>query len=150
MGELDWPKSWITKKIGQIEWQLCCSSSHEIGERPSQERVAQFPFIVPVYWNKEGIVKGSDLYPEKFNRTIHIETSTAITAVEALINSSCLAFLPVPCIHDAVQNGSLRIVKPKGLKRVVKPVSIAAHGNLVKNNTFLNLEKTLNSILNSF
>ncbi len=144
IGNLDWPRSWMTTEIGQLRWQLFARKSTSLAKRCTSQQVKKFPFVVPVYWTNEGLTEGNDQCPLKMSARIQgIATSTAEAALGIVRHSEHLAFLPEILAREAVQNGEVVSVEVTDWKTVVKPLFLAVRSDVVPNRLFAELSLLL-------
>ncbi len=113
-GNLKWPPTWLSQKIGSVKWQLYARSKHPIFDNASisLEQVLDWPFVYPIYWGQTELVAGDDQFPiPMFQRKKGVAASTAESAAVVVRNSDHLAFLPNLIIDDDVKMGFIRKIE---------------------------------------
>jgi DNA-binding transcriptional LysR family regulator len=111
VGALDWPRSWQTRPLGEIKWQLFARTGAKVPKKCTFDSIRHLPYIVPVYWTNEGLLEGNDQCPVKMrDREQGVATATAETALAVLKTSDQLAFLPEILAREAVEDGDIHVV----------------------------------------
>lgn len=133
LGRLDWPQTWLSEKIGKIEWVLCVRANHPLKKQILKSELLQYPFISPTYWTSEGLMKGNDFFPVPVSkRKAGHETSAADTAIPILRQTDQIAFLPSLLIASQVESGKLRVLRLKEIEPVFRDLYVSVKTDAVK------------------
>jgi DNA-binding transcriptional LysR family regulator len=137
LGDLDWPKTWTSVRVGQVQWHLYCRKGHPVLKNPNLTSVLKNKFVYPIYWTPDGIRRGNDYFPVPIlKRKMGIQTATAIGAAQIVAKSDQLGFLPDLAAHSIGESSGLHKVKLRGLKPVHEPVYLSVKSDLVKQKSF--------------
>ncbi len=132
-GKVDWPATWISKRVGVIEWKLCARAGHPLKKNPSREEVLRYPFVFPTYWTSEGLQKGNDNFEIPISqRILGYETSTADAAVPIILGTNQLGFLPGPLVQPLVASKVLKTIQMKGAKKITRDLYVSAKTDVIK------------------
>ena len=148
LGRLDWPQTWLSQKLGKIEWVLCVRASHPIKKQVFKADLLKYQFIAPTYWTPEGLTKGNDFFsiPMAKRKPGH-ETSTADAAIPILLQTEQIAFLPSLLVASQVANGLLRILRPKDIDPVFRELFISVKTDAVKASVFESIKTNVSLFL---
>ncbi len=128
--KLDWPSTWVSQKIGSLQWLLCARRKHPIFEESKD--FLDYPFISPIYWTIEGTRIGNDLFPIPLRKRIRgHETSTAVAALQLLLKTDHISFLPSMVVLPELQKGRVRIITTN-LKEVHLDVYVSVRADRIK------------------
>lgn len=142
--DIDWPKSWTTVKIGQLNYDLYCRKDHSISSKPSLKQVLEQTFVCPIYWSPEGVRSGTDNCPVSLKkRKIGHETATASSALEIMKQTNDLAFLPTIVCDIQEELGLIRKVHVSEWKKVSLPIYLTVKSDRVKQMTLLKIKSLL-------
>lgn len=131
-GNLSWPNTWTSKRVGKSHWVLCGRVGHPISKRPSLKQILEYPFVVPTYWTPEGLVRGNDQFPVPISkRKTGYETATADAAVPILLETDQIAYLPDLLARPFFQSGALRELKTDEVSPVEKELLLSAKADVV-------------------
>ncbi len=94
-GELGFPKTWMTEKVGVIDWHLYGSTSRFKKAKLSQVEIEKLAFVYPMYWSQEGLRDGNRDFPHApLVRDKCIGVTSAYAAVELIRTTSMVSYLP--------------------------------------------------------
>ena len=94
-GELGFPKTWLTEKIGVIAWRLYGSSKRFSGAKLSKGDLEKLSFVYPVFWSQEGLRDGDRDFPHApVVRDKCIGVTSAFAAVELIRTTGLVSYLP--------------------------------------------------------
>lgn len=150
IGKLDWPKSWQSELLGNLEWRLLARRNHPLHQNTplNMEKILKFPFVVPVYWTQEGLFFGNDHFPVTFSKRIKgMETATADAAITLATNTDQLVFLPEILARSHVSYKNLVELKMKGLSKVTKPIYVSIRMDSVSQLLYKKLLTHLRNVL---
>ena len=93
--KLAWPTTWVSEKIGTLEWKLF-GSRELFGKRVlSEEEVLNLPFVYPIYWSPEGLRDSEDKCPIPLRyRKKSFGVSTGKMAIDLIKKHKSLCYLP--------------------------------------------------------
>ena len=133
-GELDWPRTWTSILVGEIQWNLYARRRHELSERKATlAQVLKNPFTYPIYWTNEGKRYGDDSFPISIKKRIRgIETATAASAAQIIANSDQIGYLPSPVAQNLVKHRQLSVIEVQGLKPIRQPVFLSVKSDTIK------------------
>jgi DNA-binding transcriptional LysR family regulator len=144
MDAIDWPKTWTSIEVGQVNWDLYCRWDHPIAKKPTLDRILKTPFVYPVYWSDEGIRFGDDNCPVNIRKRVRgHETATATSAVEMVLGSDQLGFLPHIITDHLVAQKSLKKITVPSWKPVRKTMYLTVKNDFIKQAVFLQLKDIL-------
>ncbi len=148
LGRLDWPQTWLSQKIGKIEWVLCVRNHHPLKKQILKSDLTPYQFISPTYWTAEGLIKGNDFFPIPISKrkTGH-ETSGADTAIPILQNTDQIAFLPRLLVAAQVESGTLRLLRPKDIEPVFRDLYVSVKTDAVKLSVFEGIKTNVSHFL---
>ncbi len=146
-GELEWPKTWLSEEIGDLNWELYARKTHPLLKQKQirLDQVLKYPFVYPVYWTKEGQKIGDDGCPIRpSKRILGDKTATAQSAASIVRKSDQLGFLP-----SIVTKGmtGLAPLKLKSIEPVSKPVYLSVKMDQVSQKLFTSLIKKASTAL---
>ncbi len=146
---LEFPKTWTTVVVGEVELHLYCRKNHPILKASSAKNLLKYPFVSPVYWTAEGNRYGDDQCPIPLNKRLKgHEASSSASACELIKHSDQLAFFPEIVARQSLKAGEIRQV-PVPWKTVKKPVFLSVKNAVVKQNDFELLQRLSRKILGS-
>jgi DNA-binding transcriptional LysR family regulator len=94
-GELGFPKTWLTEKVGVIEWRLYGASARFKSAKVSKSDLEKLSFVYPVFWSQEGLRDGDRDFPHApIVRDKCIGVTSAYAAVELIRTTSMVSYLP--------------------------------------------------------
>ena len=133
VGELEWPRTWETLKIGEIQWKLFARKSHPLKKKSTKAEVCEYAFVVPNFWTPEGFVVGNDHCPLSWTeRKKGIEISSALNALEVILNTDQVSYLPDVIVRDAVARKELKEIHVKEWKVPdTRPVYLSVRADAV-------------------
>ena len=132
MNELDWPKTWSSRKIGYLNWVLCCRKGHPVLNSPTLKSISKYPFVFPVYWMREGLSYGDDNFPVTASKRIRgYETSTATSAVELIRLTNQLGYVPEIVARRLIESGEIKNIEVPSLNDIRKPVFLSVRSDAV-------------------
>lgn len=143
IGEIDWPGSWVSKKIGSIQWILVAGKNSPLPNTVDQTALADIDFVTPLLFSVDGLKNGSDMCPlSKSERKVPFQVTTAETALSLVTTGLCVAFLPKIILtpHNKLR---LREIRVRQWPSVTRDVYISAHSHRVPNKLFLKLVDSL-------
>ena len=147
---MDWPKTWTSAKVGNLQWTLCCRKDHPVLKKKTVNNITKYPFVYPAYWSSEGIQYGDDHCPVPIGKRIRgYETATATAAAEVVQSTDQLAFLPELIIRTKIQSGELIPIKISSWKTVQEPVYLTVKSEYVKQKTFQWLKEAVSAELDN-
>jgi len=139
-GKLNWPSTWTSKKLGNIQWVLVCRKDHPLKKKNNMENVLQYSFVIPSYYSAEGFRFGNDLFPVSIKkRNVGSESSTAITALSLVEQSNQLCFVPSIICEEKLSLNKIKIIEIKEMKKVSLPVYLSVKSDRVKKKFFDNI-----------
>jgi DNA-binding transcriptional LysR family regulator len=144
IGALDWPRSWQSKRVGQLPWCLYARPGHPLTKRRRcvEATVKEFPFVYPLYWTPSGFAYGNDNCPlKRQDRLTGTSSATAEAALAIVANSDQLAYLPKILAKDDVSRGHLAQIKVSGWMAVSKPVYLSVREDAVSKKHFDELSR---------
>lgn len=148
MDKKDWPGTWVTEPLGEVSWMLVCRSGNPALKAKTVEQLTEYPFIYPIYWSGQEVFYGDDSFQlSRRKRIIGHETTTAVSALQLVLNSLQLSFLPDIIMRDHLQSGAIKQIKIKGLKVQKKVVYLSVKADSVKNHIFTQLKTQLSNEL---
>ena len=149
-GDKDWPRTWIVEPVGRLNWKLVCKKKHPVLIKKSLEDVLKYPFVTPVYWAGQEVIQGNDHFQIALKkRVIGHQASTAMSALQIVLHSQHLAFLPELILRDYFATRRLFEVKVDGIQSNAMTVNLAVKADLVKNNLFEKFKKRLTEELSA-
>jgi DNA-binding transcriptional LysR family regulator len=147
-GTLNWPNTWVTKRLGKSRWVLCARLDHPLPKRPSLKQVLECSFVVPTYWTSEGLVHGNDQFPLPISkRKSGYETATADAAIPILLNTDQIAFLPNLLVRSFIQSQDLRELRVEDLPAIEKEMFLSAKSDVVPDSVFQGLSAKMSEQL---
>lgn len=147
-GTQEWPRSWMSKKIGSMDWVLCCKASHPLAKKATLKEVLEFPFVIPTYFTNEGLQYGNDNFPVAISkRKKGFETSTADASIPILLHSNHIAFLPETLVISGVRRKELKIISPPEISPVSKDLYISIRTDQVSASLYSQLVQHFESKL---
>lgn len=94
-GELGFPKTWMTEKVGVINWYLYGSGARFKEGKLSRAELEKLSFVYPVYWSQEGLRDGDRDFPHSpMVRDKCVGVTSAYAAVELIRTTSMVSYLP--------------------------------------------------------
>jgi len=94
-GELEWPSTWVSEKIGVLEWGLYGSKKYFNEVNVTEEDVLNIPFVYPIYWSPEGLRESEDKCPVLLRyRKRTFGVATGKMAIELIKDHKSLCYLP--------------------------------------------------------
>ncbi len=142
-----WTKAWDVKKIGSIRWALIARRGHAVLKNRTLDEVLRHPFVVPTYWDNSHYVSGNDFFPVNWSERIKgHEASTADTALQLVLSTNHLAFLPAILLHSPTER-LLEEVSLPDLPTVRKDVFLLTKMDRIKKKTQLQFLQHLTATL---
>lgn len=150
IGDLDWPKTWVSQHIGEVTWRLYCRKDHPTSGSNQLSKILKYPFVYPFYWTPEGLKYGSDNCPLPIKeRTMGDLTATATSAVEVVIRSDQFGFLPDVAARPAYERGELDIKTIRGWPPVSRPVYLSVKADMITKRLFESCAQNLRAHLSA-
>jgi DNA-binding transcriptional LysR family regulator len=132
VGVLPWTKRWSSLPLGVLSWALVARPDHALAAGATQAQVLAHPFVTPTYWTNEGFFVGNDYCPLPWDERIKgHEVSSAEGAVQMVLHTGQLAFIPRLTVASHLASGRLVEVRVKGWKRVERPVFLSVKSDAV-------------------
>jgi DNA-binding transcriptional LysR family regulator len=148
LGKVDWPGSWQSQKVGQIQWVPCARAKHPIAKKTKLESLLKYPFVYPAYWTNEGVKMGDDRCPLPIQQRLRgHETSTAAAAIEVVLSSQQLGFLPLQMIKSYVDHGQIKVLEVVEWPQVFKDAYVSVKSDKVSQKFFKSLCEHLSESL---
>ena len=148
IGDLDWPKTWVSEHIGEVTWKLYCRKGHPTSGSNQLAKILKYPFVYPFYWTPEGLKYGTDHCPLPIkDRIMGDLTATATSAVEVVIKSDQFGFLPDIVAGPALERGELELKTIRNWKPVSQPVYLSVKSDLITKKLFESCIERLRSYL---
>ncbi len=135
--DIDWPGTWTTVPVGELEWGLYARRGHSLSDRSSPSVVKQHAFVYPAYWTEAGIRQGDDLCPVPIGkRILGSETATAATAIEVVAKTDQIGFFLKTAAREMVKRKQIREIKVSGWPKVKRTLYLSVKSELVQQSTF--------------
>lgn len=134
IGALEWTRVWSSYEIGNMRWALYGAKNHPLTKLKTiaSSDVIKYPFIMPTGWSSQGFIRGEDHCPLPWGiRFAGHEATTAETALEIIIASQHLAFVPVILAQRAVDFGLISEIKVEEWPIVEKKIYLSVRDDLV-------------------
>lgn len=136
-GQLSWPGTWVTSKLGKVRWTLVAKNDHALSTKVTLAQVLEYPFVVPTYWTSEGLVRGNDQFPVPLSkRKTGYETATADAAVPIVLGTNHLAFLPALLVRPFLQSKQLKEIKIDRFSSVEMELHLSLKSDVVSAHTY--------------
>jgi DNA-binding transcriptional LysR family regulator len=142
----DWPRSWQTEIIGQISWGLFARAANPLikGKTP----IAEMPFVYPLQWDGARLSPQNDYCPLPLSeRRTHVGTQTAEQAIQIVLHSDIVGFLPRIMAHEYVARKILQEVKVPRWPSVEQPVYLSIRTDAVSQAVFKAVRSAARGIL---
>jgi DNA-binding transcriptional LysR family regulator len=124
------PASWVSEQVGEIRRGLFASPAlrQSLGRGPVPiERLADVPFIIPIYRQQGRVVPMDDDFPlPRSQRRIGHQVQTFLVGLEVAAQTEQLAFGPAIAAHRHVASGALVEVPIAGYD-VTEPLTFACN-----------------------
>lgn len=148
MSKMDWPRNWTTKMVGTIRFGLFARADHPLSSECTEPEVLKYPFTIPAYWSEGKFLPGSDFCPAPLSqRKWGHEAASAVTAVETLLHTDALCFVPTIVAARLVAQKRLKEITVDEWPLVERPLHISVHGDRITKPFFKALLKSVASIL---
>lgn len=145
----NWTKAWDVTKLGSVRWALIARKDHPVLSRLTSTEVIRYPFVVPTYWEDSRYVSGDDFFPIPWSKRIKgHEASTADTALQLVLSTDHLAFLPALLLRAQHAEAELDEIKLPGLPVVRKDVFLLTRIDRIRKKTQQRILRGLTSVLN--
>lgn len=134
IGALEWTRVWSTYEIGNMRWALYGAKDHPLTKLKSVTTadVVKFPFVMPTAWSSQGFNRGEDQCPIPWGvRFAGHEATTGETALEIVIGSQHLAFVPAILAKRSIDFGLISEIEVEDLTRVEKKIYLSVRDDLV-------------------
>lgn len=134
IGALEWTQVWSSYEMGTLRWALFGAKNHPLTKLKKIETtdVIKYPFVMPTGWSSHGFVRGEDQCPIPWGvRFSGHEATTGETALEIVIGSSHLAFVPVILAQRSVDSGLLTEINVEEWPTVEKKIYLSVRDDLV-------------------
>lgn len=134
VGILEWTRAWSSYEIGNMRWALYGAKNHPLAKLKnlSTADIVKYPFIMPTGWSSQGFVRSEDHCPLPWGvRLAGHEATTAETALEIIIGSTQLAFVPVILAQRSVDFGLITEIKVEDWPVVEKKIYLSVRDDLV-------------------
>ena len=142
IGPLEWTRVWSSHELGKMRWCLYAHAAHPLTElKPIRgSEVVKFPFVMSTGWSAQGFARGEDHCPAPWGvRFSGHEATTAETALEIVLHTDHLAFVPQILAQRSVESGLLREIKVADWPIVEKKVYLSVRDDLVSNSLLKNV-----------
>jgi DNA-binding transcriptional LysR family regulator len=124
------PGSWVSEQVGHIRRGLFASPllRQKLGKGPvSIERLAEVPFILPIFRQQGRVVPVDDDFPlPRTQRKIGHQVQTFLVGLEVAAQTEQLAFGPAIAAHRHVSSGALVEIPIDGYD-VTDPLTFACN-----------------------
>ncbi|OYZ13612.1 MAG: hypothetical protein B7Y39_17165 [Bdellovibrio sp. 28-41-41] len=134
IGVLEWTRVWSSYEIGNLRWALYGAKNHPLTKLKTiaSSDVVKYPFVMPTGWSSQGFIRGEDQCPLPWGiRFSGHEATTGETALEIVIGSQHLAFVPVILAQRGVDFGLISEIKVDDLPTVEKKIYLSVRDDLV-------------------
>lgn len=146
---LNWPKTWISKKVGYTKSGLYGRKGHPLGAKSDSEEVLKYKFVVPLRVSKSGIQNGDDDCPINIQDRIPGNgCMTGATALSFIKNNNQISYLPQIVAKAAIAKGEIMEIHVADWKESKEPIYLVARGDAVPQKLFNLLHKELSLLLN--
>jgi DNA-binding transcriptional LysR family regulator len=146
--EVDWPRTWTSRKIGKIDWILICANKHPLRGSCKRNDVLKYGFVTPVYLSEAGFTRGNDQFPIPIERRdVKLEVSSSDLALEAVVDSELLAFVPEVAARRDLKEKRLRRLELLDTRSVELPVYFSVRSERVSKSLFEKLSQELSALL---
>ncbi|MBI3541774.1 MAG: LysR family transcriptional regulator [Deltaproteobacteria bacterium] len=136
-GELQWPRSWASRKVGAMRYGLYARAGHALGGEVSEEEALRPAYVVPTYWMNQRLSSGNDLCPvSPRRRRWGDETTTATAALSLVQATDQVAFLPCIVADDAERQGLVREVCVRSWPVVERELFVSVRTDAVSQKVF--------------
>jgi DNA-binding transcriptional LysR family regulator len=124
------PPSWVAEKVGEIRRGLFASPAlrARLGKGPVPlERVAEVPFILPIFRHQGRVVPVDDDFPiPRAQRKVGHQVQTFLVGLEVAAQTEQLAFGPAIAAHRHLASGALIEIPIQGYE-VSDPLTFACN-----------------------
>ena len=146
--QLKWPSTWKSIKIGSIKWSLCAQFNHKLLAQSNISDVLKEKFVVPAYYDKQGLHTGNDHFCVPIiNRLVGATTSTAEAAVSYLVNSDYIAHLPDLLTDFYVREAELKRITIDEMPTCVLDVFLSVHSDSVSQPFYIGIKEAISNAL---
>jgi DNA-binding transcriptional LysR family regulator len=133
LGKLDWPRSWVSHRIGMVRSKLYGRRGHPLGSSATVAELKKYPFVMPVRLSKNGTIAGEDFCPLPRDERIEGDsTATAGTSFEYVRRTDQITFAQEIAARDGVKRGELLEIKVAEWGVVSEPLYLAVHRALLQ------------------
>ena len=148
LGTGQWPSTWSSKKVGSMRWSVFARGDHALEDVPDLSVLLDVPFVVPTYYDKQGLHLGNDHFPVSVAaRRIGATASTAEAAIPVLLNSNFIAHLPDIVAERFLATGELKRILPKECPAYSADVYLSAKADSVPQSLFRGLQDRITKAL---
>jgi DNA-binding transcriptional LysR family regulator len=134
IGILEWTRVWSSYEIGTMRWALYGRNDHPLTQMKTvtSADVVRFPFVMPTGWSSQGFIRGEDHCPIPWGmRFAGHEATTGETALEIVMESSHLVFVPVLLAQRLVDHGLIAEINVSDWPIVEKKIFLSVRDDLV-------------------
>ncbi len=134
IGPLEWTRVWSSYEIGKMRWALYARRDHPLTKMKTvtTSDVIKYPFVMPTGWTAQGFIRGDDQCPIPWGvRYSGHETTTGETALEIVVASSHLVFVPVILAHRMESVGLISEIEVTDMPVVEKKIFLSVRDDLV-------------------
>jgi DNA-binding transcriptional LysR family regulator len=132
---LSFPKGWQSQKTGELKSGIFVKANHPLLPQCRAEEALSYPFVVPTYLSKNGFMYGTDQCPVPFEeRLISHETSTAETAINVVVNSPSLTYLPRVVARKSLALGEISELPVIEWKNQPQTLTVSFNTDVLKAN----------------
>jgi DNA-binding transcriptional LysR family regulator len=137
LGALEWPASWVSKEVASLRWSLYARSGHALGRKATAAEVAEQAFVLPAFLASNGIYEGNDLCPLPwFERHRVFETQSALTALQMVLATDHVAFLPDVAAAELLRRRAVVRIEVSTWPEVRSPLYVSSRGSLVEQGVY--------------
>jgi DNA-binding transcriptional LysR family regulator len=134
IGELDWPKSWVTVPLGHLRWSLFAGTGFHMPRMVSKAQVKKLKFVVPIDWRGGDCVQGSDFCPLPVHQRLKgHEVFTAETAIKVASFSTHVTYVPDIIAERALKLRQVQRVEVEGWPDVWQDIHLTVHRDAMSN-----------------
>ena len=124
------PASWVSEEVGELRRGLFASPAlrHRLGKGAvSLERLAEVPFIIPIFRQQGRVVPLDDDFPlPRAQRKVGHQVQTFLVALELAVQTDQLAFGPAIAAQRHVSSGALVEIPIEGYT-ATEPLAFACN-----------------------
>lgn len=146
-GKLEWPRSWVSEKVGNLKWGLFASKKFFTETKMTESEVMAHDFVYPVYWSPEGLRDAEDRCPILLrHRKKSIGVSSGWMALDAIESFPSLTFVPKSLVNSVNADRFVEI-NVQGWASVSYPIYVSAQSDRISKNLFNRVIETSKEVL---